>query len=166
MALCAELLVQSGLFANNVAARIALEVSLSSGKAAEIFQRMVATLGGPHDLVENPDKYLDVAPVCLPAPAMKDGFVKAMDTRALGMAVVALGGGRRRAADSIDFAVGLSAFVSRGANVRAGAPLAFVHARSRDAADAAVQAIQHAITIGDSAPSPLAAVYQAVRGQD
>jgi thymidine phosphorylase len=163
MALSGELLVQSGLFVDASAAATALQRSMANGRAAEIFQRMVAALGGPHDFVDNHDKYLDKAPIVVPVPALRDGVIGAMDTRALGMAVVALGGGRRRAADTIDFAVGLSDFLSLGLGVRAGMPLAMVHARSHDAASAAVSAVQQAISVSNIAPKPLPAVYQAVR---
>lgn len=37
-----------------------------------------------------------------------EGFVSDMDTRALGMAVVAMGGGRRQASDTIDYSVGFT----------------------------------------------------------
>ncbi len=163
MALSAELLVHSGLFANEKLAREALTKTLENGRAAEVFEQMVAALGGPRDLIANPDKYLEKAPVILSIPAARDGFITAMDTRALGMAVVGLGGGRRRAADAIDFAVGLTDFVALGASVKAGAPLAMVHARSSSAAEETVRAVQSAITIADSAPPANPTVYQAVR---
>ena len=164
MALSAELLVQCGLFAGEALARQALTQVLDDGRATEVFARMVAVLGGPADLVANPDGHLETAPVILPVPSLRDGVVGVMDTRALGMAVVGLGGGRRRAADAIDFAVGFTDFVTLGATVGAGAPLAFVHARSRADADAAVAAVQRAITIGEVAPASNPTVYQAVRG--
>lgn len=163
MALSAELLVQSGLFADDAAARVALERCLADGQATEVFQRMVSALGGPGDLVASPGKYLDVAPVIVPVPALHPGFISAMDTRALGMSVVALGGGRRRAADKIDFAVGLSEFVALGARVEAGMPLAQVHARSAAAAAAAIREVQQVIAVADSAPPPSSTVYEAVR---
>ena len=163
MALSAELLVHSGLFAGEKQAREALTRILVNGRAAEVFERMVAALGGPADLIANPDKYLEKAPFVVPVPAMRDGAVDAMNTRALGMAVVGLGGGRRRAADAIDFAVGLTDFVALGASVKAGAPLAIVHARSASDAAAAVQSVQLAITIADTASPGNPTVYQAVR---
>jgi thymidine phosphorylase len=163
IALSGELLVQSGLYTDPKVARMELEFVLSQGRATEVFSRMVAALGGPHDLVENPDKYLETAPVVMPIPALRGGVISAMDTRALGMAVVALGGGRRRAADAIDFAVGLSEFVSLGAKVDSGTPLAVVHARTGDAATNAIRAVQQAITISDQAPQTLPTVYEAVR---
>ncbi len=163
MALSAELLVYSGLFASEQQAREALTKSLESGRATEVFERMVAALGGPRDLIANPDKYLEQAPVVIPIPAARDGIVVTMDTRALGMAVVGLGGGRRRAADAIDFAVGLTDFMALGASVKAGQPLAMVHARNASAAAEAVLAVQSAITIADSAPPINPTVYRAVR---
>ncbi len=163
MALCSEILVQSGLQPNDTAARVALQSALDSGRAAEVFMRMVVSLGGPSDLLEKQDQHLSLMPPTEAAKASRDGFVIAMDTRAIGMAVVGLGGGRMRAADAIDFAVGLSEFVELGAPVKAGQPLACVHARSADAARFAVQAIQQAITIGDVSPALPPAIYEAVR---
>ena len=163
MALSAELLVRSGLFAGEALARQALTRVLENGRATEVFERMVAALGGPADLIANPEKYLARAPVVIAVPAMRDGVVSEMDTRALGMAVVGLGGGRRRAADSIDFAVGLTDFMALGATVRAGASLAMVHARSVASAEGAVSAVQQAIRIGDTAAAANPTVYQAVR---
>jgi thymidine phosphorylase len=164
MALCAELLVQSGLFAEEAAALQALIRVLDDGRAGEVFERMVAALGGPSDLLARPDRHLAVAPLIVAVPSLRDGFVTEIDTRSLGMAVVALGGGRRRAADAIDFAVGLSAIAALGTDVGSGSPLAMVHARTRAAADAAVSAVQEAMRVGAEAPAPGPALYQRVRG--
>lgn len=163
MALCSEILVQSGLQADDATARRSLQTALDSGRAAEVFMRMVVALGGPADLMTHPDRHLAVAAKTVVVPAPGDGFVSAMDTRAIGMAVVGLGGGRLHAADAIDFAVGITDFVELGAVVRTGDPLALVHAQNDDTAAFAVQAIQQAITIGDTAPRLLPSVYEAVR---
>jgi thymidine phosphorylase len=163
MALSVELLVHCGLFSDEALARQALIHVLEDGRATEVFARMVVALGGPADLVANPDKHLARAPVMVPVPALRDGIVADMDTRALGMAVVGLGGGRRRAVDAIDFAVGLTDFVALGTTIKAGAPLAFIHARTKVAAEAAAGAVQQAIIIGDLEPKANPTVYRAVR---
>jgi len=163
MALSAELMVQSGLVRDDASARAALTAVLANGRAAEHFARMVTALGGPADLLEHRDQYLHVAPVIRAVTAAQDGYVHAIDTRALGMAVVGLGGGRRRAADQIDFAVGLDRFVALGTRVAAGDVLARVHARSPDAAEAAVREIRQAINIAVDPPVLRPAVYQAIR---
>jgi thymidine phosphorylase len=138
-----------------------LQHSLASGAAAEHFARMVRALGGPPDVLA--DAQLPVAPVQRPVPAPRAGIVAAMDTRALGLAVVALGGGRLKPGDAVDPRVGLAAVRPRGAAVAAGEPLAVVHAAHEAAADEAVRALQAAFTLADAAPARLPAV-QAVIG--
>ena len=154
MSLSAELLVLGGLHSSVKFARKALEGALSSGRAAEVFGRMVSGLGGPVDFVEKGESYLPRAPVEYEVPALQSGFVAKMDTRGLGLVVVELGGGRRRAEDDIDFAVGLSDFVQIGEEVVAGGSLCRVHARDEEVANRAVGLIQRAIEIeGDVAAS-------------
>ena len=128
MALSAELLVLGGLQGSSESAREALEEALSSGRAAEVFACMVSGLGGPADLLEKVDDYLPSAPVVREVLALDTGFVGEIDTRGLGLAVVELGGGRRRAEDAIDYTVGLSDFVERGEAVTAGQePVSYTH---------------------------------------
>ncbi|ARC37601.1 thymidine phosphorylase [Paracoccus yeei] len=128
--------------------------ALASGHAAKRFARMVAAQGGPADLLENPDRHLPPAPVIRPVPAQ--GRVAAIDTEALGHAVVALGGGRLRAGDRIDPRVGLSDLLRIGEEAGDGRPLALVHAASEAAAEAAVATVQAAYLLGDGpAAGPL-----------
>ncbi|MGI9024070.1 MAG: thymidine phosphorylase, partial [Burkholderiaceae bacterium] len=98
-ALAAEMLVSARLASNRDAALEALAQALNSGRAAERFAKMVTALGGPSDLLEHPDRHLPRAPFQRAVLAPSDGFVCAIDVRALGMAVVAMGGGRRHAED-------------------------------------------------------------------
>jgi thymidine phosphorylase len=163
LALCAEMLVLGGLAATEAEARAKLIAALDSGAAAERFARMVAALGGPADLVENPDKHLEQAPFIVPAPALSAGFANVRDCRAIGLAVVALGGGRRRPSDSIDFAVGLTDLVSLGEQVAVGQPLAMVHARTEAAAQQAVKEIQDAYAISAVALAGNPVIYRTIR---
>jgi thymidine phosphorylase len=165
LALCAQMLILGGLAQDEKEARAKLQASLDSGAAAEKFTRMVVALGGPADLLERPDAHLAKAPIVVPVPALSAGFVTAADTRGLGLAVVALGGGRRRPSDQIDFAVGLTEFAELGGRVEAGQPLALVHARTQDAAEQAVREVQAAYVLGDSKPAELPLVYRAVTKQ-
>ncbi len=147
-----DVMVLGGLAADAATARAALMKSLTAGTAAERFARMVASLGGPVDFVERPDRYLAMAPVIVDVPAPSDGFVTAIDTRALGLAVVALGGGRMSPGQAVDPAVGLDRLASVTQPVRAGMPLARVHAASADAARQAALAVTRAYAIGESPP--------------
>jgi thymidine phosphorylase len=152
MALATELLVLSGLANNEPAGEQALARCLEDGRAAEVFAKMVSALGGSADFMEKAGTHLQRAPLSMPVHAMRDGFVSSIDTRALGLAVVSLGGGRRRASDAIDFAVGLSDFVALGAAVKVGETIAVVHARNADSASVAVNEVQRAFTISDKTP--------------
>ncbi|TWI63464.1 thymidine phosphorylase [Pseudoduganella lurida] len=163
MALCAEMLVLGKLAADETEARAKLQASLDSGEAADRFGRMVAALGGPADLMQNPDNYLEKAPIIVPVPALQSGYAATTNCRALGLAVVALGGGRTRPQDPIDFAVGLTALAELGQRIEAGQPLAFVHARTEAAAQRAIADVQAAYTIAATAPAANPIVYRTIR---
>ena len=127
------------------------EPALDSGAAAERFARMVAAQGGPADLVDRPAAHLASAPVVRTLVA--SGHVAAIDATALGHAVVALGGGRVRAGDRIDPAVGLSGLARLG---EPASPFATIHARTEAEADRAEAAVRAAYRLGDPAePGPL-----------
>ncbi|MGK5022999.1 thymidine phosphorylase [Janthinobacterium sp. LB2P10] len=163
LALCAEMLVLGGLAATEEEARMKLMAALHSGEAAERFSRMVCALGGPADLLEKPDKYLEKAPFVVPVPALTGGYAHVRDCRGIGLAVVALGGGRRRPSDSIDFAVGLTDLVGLGEQVAVGQPLAMVHARTQAAAQQAVKEIQEAYAISAVALTASPVIYRTIR---
>lgn len=150
--LAAEMLVLAGISEDQKSGRAISHEALESGRAAEIFTAMVSAHGGPNDLLDNPEKYLEAAPVVRPVVPDKSGYLHSMDTRAMGLVVVELGGGRRRADDNIDPAVGLSAVAQIGDEVGQDVPLAVVHARDEAAADEAAAAIINAITISDERP--------------
>ncbi|MFB9886784.1 thymidine phosphorylase [Balneatrix alpica] len=162
MALCAEMLMLGGLAENEAAARDKLQQALDSGRAAEAFARMVSTLGGPLDFIERYDVHLAQAAIVKPVYAQQAGVVTQMNTRELGLAVVALGGGRRRADDKLDYSVGLTEIIALGESVDNQRPLAMIHARTEaDWQEAAAQ-VQAAISLGEQAPAALPAVYERI----
>ncbi|MDP1729962.1 MAG: thymidine phosphorylase [Devosia sp.] len=134
-------------------ARNAVETALSSGKATEHFSRMVALLGGPSDFVERVDVHLAPAPIVRDILAPGEGVVSAIDTRGVGMGVVALGGGRRMPTDSIDHAVGFSDLAGLGERVGMNSRLGTVHARDENTANEAERRLLAAYAIGEKAPS-------------
>ncbi len=164
VALGAEMLLLGRLANDLDEARRKVDAAITGGRAAEIFQRMVVALGGPSDLVERPDKHLTAAPVVAAVPAEEDGVVASVDTRALGLAVVALGGGRTRAADPIDPAVGLTGLPPVGAAVAKGQPLAMVHARTAEQVAAATASVRAAYRIAASAPAEGPMIARRIEG--
>jgi len=145
----AELLVLSGLSANLKTARDKLNECLVSGLAAEYFNRMISALGGPNDLLDKTDNYLSPATIIKPYFAATTGeanIISAIDVRAIGNAVVELGGGRKRAKDAVDHSVGLSAIKGIGDRVDNDEPLLMIHANNENDLERAISNIDKAIT--------------------
>jgi thymidine phosphorylase len=153
LALGAELLLLGGLASNSDDARRQLVAARDSGAAADRFQRMVAALGGPADLLQRPEKHMGRTAVEQPIESARRGFIARINVRAIGLAILALGGGRRRVEDRIDYGVGLADVAGIGDEVGPGRPLAIVHARDAAAAGQAAAAIRAAVEIAD-APVP------------
>ena len=126
-----------------------LGAALSGGAAAETFGAMVYAMGGPVHFVKDWARFLPEAPVIREVTAKTSGTVTAIDGEALGLAVVALGGGRQIETDVVDPAVGLSDVASVGDRVTKGQPLARIHAARDAQADIAEKAVHAAITLGE-----------------
>lgn len=149
MALASELLVFGKLAASEDEARARLAKSLREGHAAERFARMVAALGGPTDFLDRVDRHLPTAPVHEPVPAPRPGRVGRIDGRALGLAIVRLGGGRTRPGAPIDPTVGLAEVAAPGESVGPDRPLCVVHARDRASIAAVCAEIGGAFEVTD-----------------
>jgi thymidine phosphorylase len=160
--LSAELLVMGGLAADDAAALQQVDAALSSGRALTQFGRMVAALGGPADFAERPAHYMPMAPVQLPVAAPRSGFVTGMTTRDIGLAVVELGGGRRKATDTIDPRVGFTQFAQIGQQVQAGDVLAVVHAADMAAGEHAQQTLLTQLLISEASVPPTPVTLQRV----
>ncbi len=164
VALGAELLTLSGLAKDVAAATATLQRALDSGAAAERFERMVVALGGPKDFLRRAHAELPRAPALLEATPEGRGAVVAIDVRAVGLAVVELGGGRARASDTIDPSVGLADLAPIGAEVGPDAPLARIHARNADEAEAAAARLRAAYRLGEPPPERADPVVARIAG--
>jgi thymidine phosphorylase len=163
MALCCEMLLLAGLAENETQAHAKLQSVLDNGKAAEVFAKMVSALGGPTDFVEKTEIYLPSAEIIRPVYATQNGFISAMDTREIGMAVVKMGGGRMKSSDSIDYAVGFSDFISLGEQVDSSTSIAMVHARNEQQWQEAENNIQQALQYSAEKPEDETQIYQHIR---
>jgi thymidine phosphorylase len=152
VALGGELVVLAGVAGDAAAGGARIRAALDSGAAAERFARMVAALGGPGDFCASWRRDLAPAPVVRPVQPLAPGPVAAIDTRAVGMAVVGLGGGRQRDGDAIDPRVGFSGLIAPGEVAGPDRPLGIVHAADDAAAEAAAAALRAACRIGDPPP--------------
>ncbi|SDC39732.1 thymidine phosphorylase [Ruegeria marina] len=127
-----------------------LRALIVDGRAADRFGRMIAAVGGPVHFIETWQRFLPEANVIREVTAREAGFVTAIDGEALGLVVVALGGGRQVESDVVDPSVGLSRVIRLGTRVSAGTPLATIHAAREEAAARAEAALRAAIVIEDA----------------
>ena len=108
-------------------------------------------------MLENRDFHMPEAPFVCDLMAGGSGFVSSVDVRALGHAIVQLGGGRLRQDDELDLCVGLDRVVRIGQAVESSTPLLRIHARDRESADHVGGTIRNAFVLCEEPPnvSPL-----------
>jgi thymidine phosphorylase len=153
MSLCVEMLVATDLDTDRDSARKNVDRAVTSGKAAEVFARMVHELGGPGDIIDNYEKHLPSATLAKAVYAAQDGYIAAVDAFAIGNAIIELGGGRRALGDRLDLSVGLTEVAPIGAIVDRERPLAVIHASSENTAKVAAAMIREACEISDAPPT-------------
>lgn len=147
VALGVELLESAGLAAPGEAAR-KLEEALTSGRAAEHFNRMVAALGGPKDFISTAARHMPKAPIVRDVYSDHEGVVQSIDARFLGMSVIEMGGGRRVATETINYAVGLTNLLGKTDKVDAKTPIARIHAADEAGFNQAKTLVKAAYRIG------------------
>jgi len=151
LSLAVEMLQVAGLSDSKEHAIQKITDVLDNGQAAETFQKMVSELGGPKNIL---DETLTAANVVKPVHAPHSGTITHIETREVGLAVVELGGGRKKASDTIDHTVGFTDVLGLGEDVLEGQPLAMVHAKNEDDANHIIALIQKAYRINDSKEEP------------
>jgi len=162
IALCAEMLVVAGICKDRAEAASRCEDAVSSGRAAEKFASMVEALGGPGDFLERHAAYLAKAPLIRPFYAR--GIVSAVNARAVGNAIIELGGGRREVGQKLDLSVGFSAIAPIGCELDKDTPLAIIHAASEDDADKAEKNLLAAVSLAEETPSERSVICEILTG--
>lgn len=166
MALAAEMLHLGGIVSSLSQGLERAQQALANGEAALRFERMVEALGGPGDILNKPHDHLPKAPVVRRCYANGTGILTAINTRAVGVCVVGLGGGRRRADEKIDYAVGLANMCQLGDELSNDHPIAIVHARDENSADHAIAELQNAVTLSATAKAARPIVIKHVRAKN
>ncbi len=162
MALCAEMLLLTGVEDNLDRALDRCDQAITSGKAAERFDEMCVALGGPAGFVADDGKHLAQAPVKRAVHA--SGFLAAVDVRAVGNAIIELGGGRRQVGEALDLSVGFSDVARIGTLLDSETPLAVVHAASDEDATLAERLLLEACTLQNEAPQASPVIHEKVSG--
>ncbi|MGH7516912.1 MAG: thymidine phosphorylase [Gemmatimonadales bacterium] len=154
-ALGVEMLLVAGVDTDRAAARERLETSVRSGRALETFGRIIEAQGGNPAVVEDPG-VLPQAGAVEVFSAPEEGLVERVEPRAIGEAIVAMGGGRRVVTDIVDPSVGFVVTVKPGDRVERGQPIASVFARDAEGIALGMDALRRAIVVGEAAaPLPL-----------
>jgi len=147
--LAKAMLINSKLANEDNDAQIKVDDALNSGKAAEIFAKMISALGGPVDLVEQPWRSMNKAEFIIDILSPQNGYIKGMETRDIGFSVVGLGGGRISNDQLIDHSVGFDRILPIGTRVNRTDVIARVHANSLESAKLASKQYSNAISFSD-----------------
>lgn len=150
--LTAQMLVLAKLERTLDAARAKCERALLSGDALERFRQNVMLQGGDPSACDNAGSLIDKTLKKVAVTAANDGYIQAIDTQCVGQCVSNIGGGRVKAEDGVDHAVGYSCSVKLGERVRYGDELGVIYARTKSAADSVNKVLQSAYTIGAKKP--------------
>jgi pyrimidine-nucleoside phosphorylase len=160
--LAARMVVLSGIEHDEGKAAARVDDALSSGRAAERFERLIAAQGGDARIVGDirrlpsaPDRDVVLAPA--------GGFVSHVHALSIGRASAVLGAGRDRVGDPVDHAVGVVMHVSPGDPIRAGEPLLTLHHRAGRGLTEARALCAGAVAITDREPAVMPDVLDEVR---
>jgi thymidine phosphorylase len=150
LALSAAMLVLSGVAGTPEDARAKLQETLDSGAALEKFRENLLAQGGDPNICDKPESLLEHGLTEVPVKITKDGFLESIDTIAVGEAVCAIGGGRMKAEDKVDHAVGYLQEIKIGEAVWAGDTLGILYCRGQNDAGFSCQKIANACKISQS----------------
>ncbi|PKH88047.1 thymidine phosphorylase [Colwellia sp. Bg11-28] len=158
-ALASAMLINTNLASSEKDAHEKIDQVLNSGLAAEKFDRMVSALGGPKNFIEKPWDSMKKANVITEVRAAQHGYIAQMDTRAIGMSVVGLGGGRTAPTQQVDHSVGFDRILPLGVQVNRGEVIARLHAKDEDSANRAIEQFNNAISYSEESPELPPVIY-------
>jgi pyrimidine-nucleoside phosphorylase len=145
--LSAAMLLLAKAAATHDEARTKLQDALTGGAALEKFRENLLAQGGDPGICDDPKKLLDNNLTVVTVKAVRAGFLQGIDTIAVGEAVCAIGGGRAKAEDKVDHAVGYLQEKKIGDEVREGDTLGLLHCRNDGQARSVYQKLVNACKI-------------------
>ncbi len=157
----ATLLKMTGHAPSQADAEARVRQAITSGTALDKLAAVVAAQGGDARQVQDPT-LLPAAPVRLPLPAPRAGYIARIDAERIGLAAMKLGAGRFKKGDPIDHATGLLLYAKIGDQVDAGQPLLEIHARSQAQARAIQTELLSAYQWSDAAVSSGPLIYSEI----
>jgi pyrimidine-nucleoside phosphorylase len=150
--LAARMLLLSGKADDIAAARSAVESKLTDGSALEIFKQNVELQGGDPSVCDYPSKVLTDGLTECQIISESDGIVTEIDTVVIGSSMVDIGGGRVKAEDSVDPAVGFCTKVGVGNAIKRGEALGVAYCRNDHQADKVREKLRSAFIVSRDVP--------------
>ena len=136
---------------------------VSNGLAAEKFEKMVNALGGPSDILSSYDKYLQNNSFKKEIFSKKNGWVKDIKTRDLGLILIELGGGRKQITDKINYNVGYDNVINVGNKINATQSLLTIYTDSKNDYENVREKIEECFVISDTQVNELPETYEVIR---
>jgi pyrimidine-nucleoside phosphorylase len=161
--LASAMLTTAGAISERAGALARVREVWENGEAFARAERWIAAQGGRIDAARA-DFGLEVAPLQRVVPVRREGFLAAVDTREIGLALADLRGARRRVEDELDLATGLEILAKVGDRLEAGRELIRVYAREATAAERVGARVAKAFTIAPEPVTPPPLILEAVTG--
>ena len=139
-----------------------IDTVISNGQAAEKFEKMVHSLGGPSDIMSSHDNHLKIKAIKKDIFSPQPGWVQEIKTRDLGLILIELGGGRKQVTDKINFNVGYDQVLRIGDKVDTSTPLLTVYTNSEDDYQNVRKKIEDCFIIADTEVSELPYTYEVI----
>jgi len=159
--LAAEMVRLAGVAATPEEADRRVRAVLLSGAGLERFRRCVEEQGGDPRALDDYSR-LPTAPRTMAVVAPRAGFIAEMTAGAVGVAGMVLGGGRERAGDAVDHAVGIVCRAKPGERVAAGQVVYEVHYRTTSRMLAALPLLEESFGVADAPPDPRPLVLEEI----
>ncbi len=150
--LAARMLVLGRITADPDDARRRIARAIESGAGLERFAQIIETQGGDPRVVDDYRRLPHVRE-CRMVASPRGGYLARLDAELLGRASVALGAGRNRVEDPVDFAVGIMVKAKPGDCVAAGDPILEVYYRDKATLEAALPLASRAMVIEEQRPA-------------
>ncbi|HEX8565799.1 MAG TPA: thymidine phosphorylase, partial [Pyrinomonadaceae bacterium] len=160
--LTARMLSLTKIAVNLKNARKICEEKLRDGSALEKFRQNIEIQGGDAKVADEPEHLLERNLLQIPVKAAQSGFIMAVDVRAVGEAVSAIGGGRIKVEDRIDFGVGFACEKKIGDEIKTGEPLGVLYCRDKAQAARAGETLRKAFQIGEERAAPLSLIKASI----
>lgn len=150
--LAAPMLVQTKMAASAENAKFKIGKAIESGEALERFRKNIELQGGDPAICDKPEMLLTKGLKQVPVIALTGGYVSDVDTLVVGNVVCALGGGRVKAEDSVDHAVGYASALKIGDRVHKGDELGVIYCRKVNQGEAVSENLARAYRISKDIP--------------